>query len=291
MVSRQLLENLAGVLDGFTMRRLEGAGVAESSRCLEVGATTGTIACWLADRTAEVIAVDTAASRIPPYPGVTVLVHDLATAPLIDSRFDLVHARLALAHLPQWPAVLARLVAALAPGGALVLEEFEASWDRCVMESPDPEAPRLFAAFQRAFVAVLRHSGTDPEWHRQAGLAMRRTGLVDVETEFWARTWHGGESGCLLPYAATGELREQLIDRGMAARDLDQLRALLLDPRLVIRGSLAVSAMGRKPRSSGSTGADIARGAGRPGQPDRRSSSRWNSQAPAAWRHSRPPKG
>jgi 2-polyprenyl-3-methyl-5-hydroxy-6-metoxy-1,4-benzoquinol methylase len=39
-------------------------------------------------------------------------------------RYDLIHARLVLSHLPQRRDVLARLVQALRPGGWLVVEDF-----------------------------------------------------------------------------------------------------------------------------------------------------------------------
>jgi SAM-dependent methyltransferase len=245
---QRLFEQLAEVFDAFTTRRLEQAGVVrEGSRCLAIGITAGTIACWLADRGAAVVATDRDPSQLPHYPGVTVLRHDVATDPLIRDGFDLIHARLVTAQLPQRRTVLDKLIDALAPGGALVLEEFEASWDGCVVDTPDPAAYRLFSAYHRAFEAVLRQAGTDLGWGRQAHRAMRAAGLVDVDTEFWAGSWHGGEPGCLLPFTAAGELRERLIAAGMAAPDIDDFRTLLLDPRLVIRGCMEVSTLGRKP--------------------------------------------
>jgi SAM-dependent methyltransferase len=244
---RPLFEHLAEVLDVFTTRRLERAGVREGSCCLAIGASAGTIACWLADRGADVIATDLDPSNLPPYPGVTVLKHNVATDPLIRNRFDLIHARLVTAHLPERRAVLDKLIDALAPDGALVLEEFEASWDGCVVDTPDPAAHRLFSTYHRAFEAVLRQAGTDLGWGRHAHRAMREAGLVDVDTEFWACAWHGGEPGCLLPFTAAGQLRDKLIAAGMTALEIDDFQALLLDPRLVIRGGMAVSTIGRKP--------------------------------------------
>jgi trans-aconitate methyltransferase len=47
------------------------------------------------------------------------------TDPLPDAAFDLIHARLVLIHVPEREEVLARLVAALKPGGWMVEEEFD----------------------------------------------------------------------------------------------------------------------------------------------------------------------
>ena len=46
--------------------------------------------------------------------------HDVATDPLPEAAFDLIHTRLVLIHVPQRDAPLARLVGALKPeGGSL----------------------------------------------------------------------------------------------------------------------------------------------------------------------------
>lgn len=249
----QLLHHLAGMLDPFTTRRLEQAGVRPSSRCLEVGAGTGSIAAWLAERVGphgEVVATDLDPSRVPNHPRITTLTHDIAKDPLPGGRYDLIHARLVLAHLPNRREVLTTLAAALAPGGALVLDEFEASWDRSVMDTPDPEAYRLFTAYHQAFMAVLEQAGTDPGWGRRIHQAMREAGLVEVHTEYWARSWHGGQPGCLLAYTAAEQLRAKLIIHGMTGPDIDKFRELLLDPRLVIRGNLALSTTGRRPATA-----------------------------------------
>jgi hypothetical protein len=138
-------------------------------------------------------------------------------------------------------------VDALTPGGGLVIDEFDASWDRCVLDTPDPDAHRLFTAYQHALLAALLAAGADPGWGRQTHQVMSRAGLVQVGTEFWSCSWHGGQAGCLLPYAVAGQLREKLVDAGMPAADLDRLRTLLLDPRLVIHGNTAVSTIGCRP--------------------------------------------
>jgi SAM-dependent methyltransferase len=245
----RLLDHLAEMLDPFSRRRLEAAGVSAGSRCLEIGAGAGTIAHWLARRVGpggEVVATDLDPSRIPAHPRITALAHDIATDP-VPGQFDVIHARLVLAHLPDRHQILPHLVAALRPGGALVIDEFDPSWDRCVLHTPDPDAHRLFAGYHRALLAVLRSAGADPSWGRQAHHAMQQAGLVEVDTELWSRSWHGGQAGCLLPYTAAGQLRDRLTAAGIGTGDLDRLRALLLDPRLVVHGNTAVSTTGRQP--------------------------------------------
>jgi len=49
--------------------------------------------------------------------------HNMATEPLPEAAFDLVHARLVLMHLPEREQALARMISALKPAGWLIDEE------------------------------------------------------------------------------------------------------------------------------------------------------------------------
>jgi SAM-dependent methyltransferase len=244
----ELVQHLAAILDPFTTRRLHPFA-RPGARCLEVGAGAGSVALWLADRVGpdgQVTATDLDVSGIPDHPRIVRTVHNIETDPL-DGRFDLIHARLVLGHVGSRWHTVSKLADALVPGGALVIEEFTASWDRCVMDSPSPEAQRLFADYHYALLNTLETYGTDTSWGVEVHRAMRDAGLVEVESELWARSWHGGEPGCLLPYAASAQLRRKLIAAGMSEDDLDAFRTLLLDPRLVIYANLAISTIGLAP--------------------------------------------
>src|SRR5262252_2571366 len=121
---------LATIFDPGTVRHLMTIGVADGWHCLEVGGGGGSIASWLCDRvgpTGRVIAtdIDTRFLETLDKNNLEVLRHDLVTDPLPQGRFDLVHTRLVLMHLPEREQVLARLAAALKPGGWLVAEEFD----------------------------------------------------------------------------------------------------------------------------------------------------------------------
>lgn len=243
----ELVAQLAAILDPFTIRRLTPL-VSPTARCLEIGAGAGTIAGWLADHAGAVTATDLDPSHIPHHPSLRVIRHDIRHDPLEPEQWDLIHCRLVLGHIGARRMLVDKLAAALAPGGALVIEEFDASWDRCLMHAPDlATADRLFTGYQHALTSVLRAAGTDPRWGRSVYQVMRDAGLVDVTADFWARAWQGGEPGCLLPYTAAAQLRPKLIEAGMKADDIDAFRDLLVDPRLVIYGNLAVSTCGRRP--------------------------------------------
>lgn len=280
---RQLSGYVAELLDPFTTRRLAQAGVPESSRCLVIGAGAGTIAGWLAGRLGdqgEVVVTDTDPSQVPAHPGVTALRHNLATDPLHPADFDLIYARSVMVTVPGLRELLEKLATALAPGGTIVLDELETGHDPHLLDAPDPAAGRLFVRYRRAFRSVLQLAGMEP-WAHSTHRMLGELGLVDVDTECWARSWRGGQPGCLLLREFVANLSGELAAAGMSRPEQAEIRALLLDPRLVIRGCLAISTLGRQPVAPGD----------RPGQPERRSSSRWNSHAPAACRPGRPPSG
>src|SRR5262249_6359478 len=116
------------VFDAGTRRCVLTTGVAAGWRCLEVGAGAGSIATWLSETvqpSGHVVAVDLNARFLSAIdaPNLDVLEADIRAAPLRTASFDLAHARFVLIHVPQWREALAAMLAALKPGGWLVLEE------------------------------------------------------------------------------------------------------------------------------------------------------------------------
>ena len=121
------LQLLEGCRDPGTIRRLDRLGVSRGWRCLEVGAGHGSIARWLAERvgpTGSVVAADLDPRFLTDMPaGVDVRRLDIRHDDLEADSYDLVHCRALLMHLPDPIAALARMVAALRPGGLLLAEE------------------------------------------------------------------------------------------------------------------------------------------------------------------------
>jgi SAM-dependent methyltransferase len=98
--------------------------------------------------------------------------HDLSQAAAVPGGpFDLVYARLLLFHLPQRVEALARLWAAVAPGGHLVVQDYDF---RSIGVLPDlASIGELTRVFTAAFLAVGAdvHVGSRlPELFRAAGV-------------------------------------------------------------------------------------------------------------------------
>jgi SAM-dependent methyltransferase len=251
-----MLDCLSPILDPSTMELLAPL-VPFGGRCLELGAGNGSIAGWLAGtvgRGGRVIATDINTDHVRvdvrAQPQVEIIRHDLRRDPLPTEPFDLVHARLLLAHLPERDTLLPTLARTLAPGGALVIEEWGGAGPGRVLSSPWPETAELYDRYQKALMAMFTTAGNDPTWATRIHTAMTDAGLSEVRTRVHARSWTGGTAGCQLPIAVSGQVRKQLPAHGLDAGDLDLLRHHLRDPDVVVLGNLTWSTVGRRPTST-----------------------------------------
>ncbi len=250
--ARARLAALETVYDPGTVRCLNVLGVGEGWRCLEVGAGGGSIASWLAQRVGaagHVLAtdIDIRFVRELDFPNVEIRRHDIATEALPAARFDLVHTRMVLEHLPARDEALRRLVAALKPGGWLLVEAID-----FVTVVPDPatdaDVARLFMNWEDAHLTWLAARGFDPTYGRGIESRLRANGLIAVATEGRAFTWRGGDAGGRIWRLTVEQLRDPMIDAGLAtAADLDRLCAALDDPAFAATSPLIMAAWGRCP--------------------------------------------
>ncbi|MFG1606719.1 class I SAM-dependent methyltransferase [Actinoplanes sp. NPDC049265] len=236
---------LAAMFDDYTAARITGLGGVRGRRCLELGAGGGSLAERLVLLGGDVLATDLDVRHLPTDRGFAVLRHDLEKEPVPAGPWDLIHARLVLLHLPGRDAVLKRLVAALNPGGLLLIEDFESTIRKGVLRAPDPDAAAVYNAFHDALVdKVLPARGNDGTWAGRVLAAMLDAGLTDVSTEVHARSWPGGTPGALLQAANLTQQRPAFRAAGLSDADLDRVLALMNDPAMVVRGHLLYSTAG-----------------------------------------------
>jgi SAM-dependent methyltransferase len=239
---------LAGMLDDFTAARLSSLGELRGRRCLELGAGGGSVARWLAGQGTHVVATDFNTRHLDGGGAFDVLRHDLVKDPLPEGPWDVIHARLLLLHLPKRHEILPRLAAALAPGGALILEDFETTFRKAVLRSPDPKITEAYEAYHTALVeTVLPALGNDPTWANRVPGAMLDAGLTDVSTEIHARSWAGGTAGALLVTANIAQQRDAFLRAGVSETQLDLVLSAMTDPRVIVRGSFLYSTIGHRP--------------------------------------------
>ena len=261
------LGGLSAFYDPGTRRHLESVGVGAGWRCLEVGAGAGSIACWLAERvgpTGRVMATDLDTGMLERLvvPNLEVRRHDIVTEDLPVGAFDLIHVRLVLEHLAGREQALGRMVAALAPGGWLVVEDLD--W-----VSITPVAGHGAGAIRRlvrALMPLMRLAGYDPAFGRRLPVEMTRLGLVEVRAEGVVPALRGGDER--LDWARLSVVRMREVIRSLDGsggpvsrlaagacrrfpalweRRLDGIDRLLDDPSFFALGPAMMTAFGRRP--------------------------------------------
>jgi ubiquinone/menaquinone biosynthesis C-methylase UbiE len=251
---RDRLSALESLFDGASRRLLSDLGVGPGRRCLEVGGGAGSIALWLAERVGEsghVLATDLDTRFLEGHgrDNLEVRTHNIVTDPLEESAFDVIHARAVLEHLPGRDEVLKRLVAALRPGGWLLIEDVDFGWPTAGMlaqyitgDQPAREAmERVFLAVAKLFSAI----GADPSYGRQLTSALAGAGLTGVEAELHTPVVSGGSEQW-----SRGTV-EQLADRlvavaGATTEDIEWFLTASANPAFRYVPPLMVSAWGQR---------------------------------------------
>ncbi|GAA4609157.1 SAM-dependent methyltransferase [Actinoplanes octamycinicus] len=142
-----------------TARLLDRLGVGAGARCLDAGCGPGETMRGLKDRvgphgTVTGLDLDTGmAAAAESYTGCRVLIHDVTKdEPIPGGPYDLVYARLLLFHTPDQVAALRRLWQAVAPGGHLLVQDYDL---RTVGVMPPLEiGERMTAVVLQAFGAA-----------------------------------------------------------------------------------------------------------------------------------------
>jgi SAM-dependent methyltransferase len=248
------LGGIAAMFDPASTRHLTALGVRPGRRCLEVGAGSGTIARWLAEQVGpggHVVATDLDPRFLQDLDGVEVRQHDLLRDPLEPDAYDVVHARMVVEHLPDRAGAIARLVAALRPGGVLLLEDlnFGGPATTALEDGTTPAAlAPMFTRINEAFAKGLGSVGADTHFGVRLPAALEAAGLDDVGAELTARLLHGGDPGSAFYVNCLGERANRLIAAGLLTReDADRSIALVRDPEASWFSLALVSAWGRRP--------------------------------------------
>ena len=125
----QRLDLMSKILDPWTRGYLTALGVSQGWQCLELGSGNGSIAEWLSETVSpsgNVTAIDInpVLLELIPAQNLTVQQMDVRTGELRANAYDLITCRALLHQIAEYgPAVLARMPAAVKPGGWLLVQE------------------------------------------------------------------------------------------------------------------------------------------------------------------------
>lgn len=241
---------LARLFDAGSHLALERAGIAPGWQCLEVGGGGGGIARWMAQRvgaSGSVLCTDLDPRHITPsgIANLHVVRHDVSRDALPEGQFDLAHARLVLLHIPERAAALERMLAALKPGGWLVIEDFDTGSVLPDLSANPGEAWMPTADAMRNYMI---RGGVDARFGRSLYGRFKRLGLTDVYSEGRTMMWDAINGGAELLRINYEQVGHKLVAAGMLNEEqLRTDRARLDDPDFVTPSPIMWVAAGRKP--------------------------------------------
>jgi SAM-dependent methyltransferase len=250
--ARHRLALLEQILDPTTQRRMRALGVGADWQCLDIGAGGGSIAQWLCAQVGphgRVLATDIDVRFLDALaePNLEVRRHDIVADDLPKATFDLVHTRMVLMHLPAREQVLKRLVAALRPGGWLLLEEAD-------IFPIGATAPGAYARVWDATGRALAAAGARADWGRQLPTLLTTHGLSEVGAEADVRLFPGASPLAEFWRLTLTQLRERVIAVGASEQDLDAVLGMLTDTTHWFTDFAVVVAWGRRPVASQALG-------------------------------------
>lgn len=244
------LSALADVFDPGTRRQLAERGVADGWHCLEIGGGLGTMTRWLSDRVGPAGSVlttdiDTRHLQRLRLTNVEVRRHDVLADPLPGGVFDLAYARLVLEHLADPDLALTKMIAALKPGGWIVVEDFE------LMPGVPDDQHGLTDRISRT-MAAMRHVSAAAGVHQRLGRSLaerlRRQGLTNVDTEGRILLWRGRTAGAALSRLNFEQLRETILaSRLVTPAEFEADMAAWEDEGFETRSPILWTAWGQRP--------------------------------------------
>ncbi len=246
---RKRLDSIAVLTDPATIRYLKGLGVGEGWRCAEVGAGAGSIARWLCEHVGQsghVVAIDinTEFLKELDYSNLEVRRQNIVTQPLEEGSYDLVHVKILIQHLPYRDRVLQQLVAALRPGGYLLVEES----DIRSIQTCEPPSPILTKA-AAALAALFPFIGSDPGYGLKLLPAVKRTGLRILGSDCQLSAIQCGSPEIATLTLSLEQLSTQLVSQGLMK--LEEVKAALQQLRqpsdTMIYTPITVSVWGQRP--------------------------------------------
>ena len=244
-------DGLEGCYDRSTFGYFSALGLGAGWRCWEIGAGGGSVVRWMAAQVGESGSVlgtdlnlDWVDAGMPRQ--VELRRHDVTCDEIPTSAYDLIHARLVLLHLPGREEVIERLVAALTPGGWLVLEEFERTFTPCPQPTTDEQ--RAFNRVRDAFSELLERRGANTTTYpRTLPWRMQRAGLSHTGAEGRLVYANGASPAAAVQRANLEQTGDQAVDAGLiTADDLTVFLRVLDDPGFTFTMPLLITAWGRR---------------------------------------------
>ena len=207
----------AELVNTFTQRLLEQAGITAGMKVLDVGSGAGDVAMLAArlvgptgsviglDANPDILRVARQRCSAAGLTQVTLLEGDLRTV-VLDNDFDAVVGRYVLLYLPDPAQALRSLATHLRPNGVVAFQEVELTMVQAYLQARG--FPDLAVRTLSWFVEVLQRSGANPAMGFQLYQTYQQAGLGVPQMEYHALL--GGPAGWA-GYDMTAELFRSIL--------------------------------------------------------------------------------
>jgi SAM-dependent methyltransferase len=238
--------------DARTFDRLTALGPLAGAVCLEVGAGAGSVARWLAVQagpSGHVVATDADPRFLAGTmaAGVEVRRHDILADPLEPARYDLVHCRALLCHLPDPTRALGVMAAAVRTGGWLLVEDA----DYCSLVAADPAhplSPRFDAIMRKLLALIAAGRVFNPFFGRRLPGLAESAGLADAGYEAIACHRQGAGAAAEVLARSLEQTRDRTLRDGAAGPgEFAAVLSALRDPSFSFVDALSVAVWGGPP--------------------------------------------
>ncbi|KAI0470010.1 S-adenosyl-L-methionine-dependent methyltransferase [Xylariaceae sp. FL0804] len=158
----------------------------DTKSILDIGTGTGSWAIAIASAypQAEVIATDLTLPRIlSGLPAnLQLMQHDAEAAdwPFPTNHFDFVNGRMLFAGIHNWPGLVKKIWAHLAPGGRFELSNISGSWHAALDSADSPQASP-FIRLGMLFAESWARNGIDPDVINKQYRYLNEAGFVDIQ--------------------------------------------------------------------------------------------------------------
>ena len=258
---KRRLDLLARTMALNTEALLVRAGIRAGMRCIDLGCGGGHVSRHLADCVGVggfVVGVDiddvkvAAARQESARAGLRQL--EFRTASVTGwaepAAYDLVYGRFILSHVPGPAAVIGNMVAALRPGGILVVEDVDFGGAFC--HPPNAGYERYCSLYRE----VVRRRGGNAELGRELYGLCLDAGLADVAVDVVQPTHAGGDPENALSLSTLINIADAVIGEGLATADelaavVAELTRYTADPRVIVGGPRIFQIWGRAPTAAG----------------------------------------
>ena len=249
------LDVLARVHGPGTLALLDEVGVPRGARCLDVGCGGGHVSRELARRIGpdgsvlgidmDAIVVDRARADAEEDGLANVEFRSGDAADLEQEAFDLAYARFLLSHVGEPDRVVAAMVAAVRPGGMVVVEDTDFTGCFC---APPCAA---YARFADLYQETLRRRGGNADRGRELPALLRGAGLVGVDVSTAQPCGLDGDVKRMFPLTLA-RVAESVVAEGVTTADeIDSLTRELEqycgDPTTMTATPRVVQSWGRRP--------------------------------------------